>query len=72
MLALLWSAQGEEAMSREHGSLGLGLSIARQLVEAHQGNITVSSGGKGQAATFTVTLPMSSSGPEKGELALSR
>ena len=64
--------QGEEAMSREHGGLGLGLSIARQLVEAHQGSITVTSAGKGHGATFTVTLPMSSSRPEKGELALSR
>ena len=64
--------QGETAMSREHGGLGLGLSIARQLVEAHQGSITVTSAGKGQGATFIVTLPMSSSRPEKSELALTR
>ena len=64
--------QGETAMSREHGGLGLGLSIARQLVEAHQGSITVTSAGKGQGATFIVTLPMSSSRPEKPELALAR
>lgn len=64
--------QGEAAMSREHGGLGLGLSIARQLVEAHQGSITVASAGQGQGATFIVTLPMSSSRPEKSELALAR
>lgn len=61
--------QGETVMSREHGGLGLGLSIARQLVEAHQGSITVTSGGKGQGATFIVTLPMSAS---RSELALAR
>jgi signal transduction histidine kinase len=63
--------QGEAAMSREHGGLGLGLSIARQLVEAHQGSITVSSAGEGKGATFIVTLPISSR-PEKSELALAR
>jgi signal transduction histidine kinase len=63
--------QGEETASREHGGLGLGLSIARQLVEAHQGNITVSSAGEGKGATFIVTLPISSR-PEKAELSLAR
>ena len=63
--------QGEGAMSREHGGLGLGLSIARQLVEAHQGSIAVSSAGEGKGATFVVTLPISSR-PEKSELAFAR
>ena len=63
--------QGEAAMSREHGGLGLGLSIARQLVEAHQGSIVVSSAGEGKGATFVVTLPLSSR-PEKSELAFAR
>jgi K+-sensing histidine kinase KdpD len=61
--------QGEAAASREHGGLGLGLSIARQLVEAHQGSITVASAGEGKGATFIVTLPIASR-PEKSELAL--
>ena len=44
--------------SREHGGLGLGLSIARQLVEAHDGSIRVESAGLGHGSTFIVTLPV--------------
>lgn len=36
---------------------GVGLTIARQIVWAHGGTLTVESGGLGQGATFTVTLP---------------
>jgi signal transduction histidine kinase len=51
--------QGDRAAGREYGGLGLGLSIARQLVEAHDGRISVDSGGKGHGATFAVCLPLS-------------
>ena len=44
--------------SREHGGLGLGLSIARQVVEAHNGSIRVESSGIGTGASFIVTLPV--------------
>ena len=54
--------QGTRAAGREYGGLGLGLSIARQLVEAHDGKITVESKGKGQGATFSVSLPVSRQG----------
>jgi signal transduction histidine kinase len=37
--------------------LGLGLSIAKLLVELHGGSIEASSPGVGQGATFTVELP---------------
>ena len=40
------------------GGLGLGLSIARELVAAHGGSIQARSGGVGQGATFTVRLPL--------------
>lgn len=43
---------------RRHGGLGLGLAIARQLVEMHHGAITAASEGEGRGATFTVTLPI--------------
>jgi K+-sensing histidine kinase KdpD len=51
--------QGTRAAGREYGGLGLGLSIARQLVEAHDGHIAVESQGKGHGATFAVSLPLS-------------
>jgi CheY-like chemotaxis protein/two-component sensor histidine kinase len=50
--------QSDTTFSREHGGLGLGLAIAKQLAELHGGTISVSSGGLGQGATFTVKLPL--------------
>lgn len=49
--------QSDETAGKEYGGLGLGLSIARQLVEAHGGSIAVESEGRGKGAAFTVLLP---------------
>ncbi|HEX9984825.1 MAG TPA: ATP-binding protein [Thermoanaerobaculia bacterium] len=49
--------QGEGAAKRS--GLGLGLAIARHIVELHHGDITAESAGLGQGARFTVTLPLS-------------
>jgi signal transduction histidine kinase/CheY-like chemotaxis protein len=49
--------QADSATTRSAGGLGLGLFIARQLVEAQGGAIRVESEGPGRGATFTVTLP---------------
>jgi CheY-like chemotaxis protein len=49
--------QADMGTTRQHGGLGLGLSIVRHLVEAHGGNVHAYSAGEGQGATFTVDLP---------------
>lgn len=49
--------QEDASTKRRHRGLGLGLAIVKQLIEAHQGFITVSSRGEHLGATFTVTLP---------------
>ncbi len=43
---------------RAHAGLGLGLSIAKQLVELHDGTISARSEGEGKGTTFCVTLPL--------------
>jgi signal transduction histidine kinase/CheY-like chemotaxis protein len=50
--------QADATFTREHGGLGLGLAIARQLAELHGGTITAYSGGPNQGATFTMKLPL--------------
>jgi PAS domain S-box-containing protein len=49
-------SQGEGPDNR--GGLGLGLAIARHIVELHHGHIEADSEGQGSGATFTVTLPV--------------
>lgn len=47
----------DPSAARTHGGLGLGLAIARHLVELHGGRIEARSEGEGRGATFTVRLP---------------
>ena len=44
--------------TRRHDGMGLGLAIVKHVVELHQGDIVAESGGEGQGALFTVTLPL--------------
>ncbi|WP_220377361.1 CheR family methyltransferase [Paraburkholderia sp. BL27I4N3] len=50
-------SQGHTGPAREHGGLGIGLSLVKQLVEMHGGQIQAKSDGVGQGATFSVRLP---------------
>ena len=49
--------QGDGSSTRSQGGLGLGLAIAKHIVEAHGGTISARSDGTGRGATFTVQLP---------------
>ncbi|KAM3096991.1 PAS domain S-box protein [Phormidesmis sp. 146-12] len=50
--------QADSATTRQHGGLGLGLAIARQLVELHGGTLWAESLGEDKGTTFTVKLPL--------------
>ena len=50
--------QAERFRDRTQGGLGIGLTLARQLVELHGGTVEAASGGEGHGSTFTVTLPL--------------
>jgi CheY-like chemotaxis protein len=50
--------QAEQGATRRFAGLGLGLAIAKQLVEMQGGTITAQSEGEGRGATFTVYLPL--------------
>jgi len=47
----------DTARDRTHGGSGIGLAIAKALVEAHGGQLTVTSPGTGQGSTFRILLP---------------
>lgn len=49
--------QEDDHMTRKYGGLGLGLSIARELVQLHGGRIWAESEGLGKGSTFRVCLP---------------
>lgn len=55
--------QADSSTKRQHGGLGLGLAIARHLVELHGGSIAADSEGEGKGARFTVRLPAPSELP---------
>jgi PAS domain S-box-containing protein len=52
--------QAHTGVSREFGGLGIGLALARHIIELHGGTIKVESAGVGRGATFTITLPSAS------------
>lgn len=56
----------DTARDRRHGGSGIGLSIAKALVEAHGGGISVASPGPGEGSVFTVRLPRAGHGKSTG------
>ena len=50
--------QAEHAVERTKGGMGIGLTLAQQLVELHGGQILATSAGLDRGAEFTVRLPM--------------
>jgi signal transduction histidine kinase len=56
-------AQADESLERVHGGLGVGLTLARHLVELHNGTIEAQSEGAGRGSTFVVRLPRAPAAP---------
>lgn len=50
--------RADKSRSRETGGAGLGLAIVKAIVEAHGGQVTAQSTGKGRGSTFVVILPV--------------
>jgi CheY-like chemotaxis protein/nitrogen-specific signal transduction histidine kinase len=50
--------QQDASTTRRHGGVGLGLSIVKQLVEIHGGDVRATSAGESQGSTFVVSLPV--------------
>ena len=51
-------SQADPSSTRSHHGLGIGLAIARHLVELHGGDLRAESAGEGKGATFTLELPV--------------
>jgi len=50
--------QNDTSSARRYGGLGLGLALARELVELHGGTVRAANGGATSGATFTIELPL--------------
>lgn len=50
--------QASRTLDRQHGGLGIGLTLVQRLVKLHEGSIEAQSAGLGQGSAFTVRLPV--------------
>ena len=55
--------QVDYSLERSNAGLGVGLTLARRLVELHDGKLEAYSDGPDHGSTFTATLPLAASGP---------
>jgi len=55
--AMMVACEDHQALDRSQGGLGLGLTIARSLVQLHGGTIEARSEGRGHGSEFVITLP---------------
>lgn len=53
----LWGQAGQAATERSEGGVGIGLYLARRIIEAHNGTVHATSGGAGLGSQFIVRLP---------------
>ncbi|HEX2163985.1 MAG TPA: sensor histidine kinase, partial [Thermoanaerobaculia bacterium] len=63
-------AQGHQTLDRPGGGLGIGLTLVRQLVELHGGEVRAASAGEGRGSTFEVRLPLSAAAGEAVEVGM--
>ncbi|MEL7168288.1 MAG: ATP-binding protein [Bacteroidota bacterium] len=61
--------QVEQALTRTHGGLGLGLTVARGIAEVHGGRVWAESEGLGHGSTFSLWLPTSSTSATNSAIA---
>lgn len=55
--------QGERALDRGEGGLGIGLTLVRRIARMHGGDVLATSAGPGQGSEFTVRLPLTQEVP---------
>jgi CheY-like chemotaxis protein len=51
-------SQQDSSAARDHGGLGIGLALVKQMVELHGGKVSAFSAGENQGATFIVSIPL--------------
>ena len=52
--------QVDRTLERSHGGLGIGLTLVKRIVAAHDGAVEAKSDGPGQGSEFVVSLPLAS------------
>ncbi|MGE0549181.1 MAG: CheR family methyltransferase [Kofleriaceae bacterium] len=57
--------QSEQKLDRQRGGLGVGLSLAKAIVDLHSGSIDLESDGPGKGTTFIVRLPLGTNAGER-------